>query len=576
MPLFNPTLPGLITASAIVVASSAPASIKSAAATAKGLYGEMIQICDGTADDVEIQAAIDAINATGNRASVQLLGDIFNCTAQLTAKSKVDVFGPAEIILTSVDAIHTIHWNNITDSLWKDITFRRQGVAAGNNRYCGYFTGTTDKTLELVNCKFYNECTGAVTGLHGIKMENSSSPTLLDCYSEGGVGTSGYCYGISIAYTSDPLLKRCTFQGGSGGANCKGVHMEADAAPELYGCIGTGGSGGTGCNGAWAGYSTNPTFVDCTLQGGSGGTYCTGILLMGETTAVLTNCRGYGGDGGNYCSGIVAGDAASPDLVGCLGVGGGGGIHCIGIGIEDSASPTLDGSIAESGYGGTACWAMRIRDATAATLTGCTSQPKKFNVQWNYDDADNGRFRPFATHPYQLVAISIQVKNTHAGETLDIGTSIGGHEIAQNISIAVADFVYFDLTRVELAGNAYLYATPSAAISDGDVTIWYVVVTNYATCYGMHIDTKGYLVVAGNTILSNGATDALYIASTAVATPNWKVTNSHIETLDPANQKSVNASGILNPAPVYLCTLIGALNNITPAAGTARGSNIEV
>ncbi len=54
-------LQGLLPGTALVVASDADAATKVAAQNLQITYGSLIQICDGTADDVQIQAAIDAV-----------------------------------------------------------------------------------------------------------------------------------------------------------------------------------------------------------------------------------------------------------------------------------------------------------------------------------------------------------------------------------------------------------------------------------------------------------------------------------------------------------------------------------
>ena len=55
----------LFGASALVVPNDAPVIIKRAALAGKALLGDRIQLCDGTADQVEIQAALDALVGLG-------------------------------------------------------------------------------------------------------------------------------------------------------------------------------------------------------------------------------------------------------------------------------------------------------------------------------------------------------------------------------------------------------------------------------------------------------------------------------------------------------------------------------
>ena len=55
---------GLLSADAVVFASNAPAMDRLMATAMKGVYGSRVQVCDGTADQVEIQAAVDAGHLT--------------------------------------------------------------------------------------------------------------------------------------------------------------------------------------------------------------------------------------------------------------------------------------------------------------------------------------------------------------------------------------------------------------------------------------------------------------------------------------------------------------------------------
>ncbi len=74
-----------ITPSVLVVPNNAPAIIKAAALMAKVVFGDRIQICDGVNDHVEIQAALDALPATGGE--VKLLDGTYNCEATINLDS---------------------------------------------------------------------------------------------------------------------------------------------------------------------------------------------------------------------------------------------------------------------------------------------------------------------------------------------------------------------------------------------------------------------------------------------------------------------------------------------------------
>ena len=52
---------GVAGVNALVVASDSPTLVKKAAGLAKVVYGDRIQICTGTNDEVKVQAAIDSL-----------------------------------------------------------------------------------------------------------------------------------------------------------------------------------------------------------------------------------------------------------------------------------------------------------------------------------------------------------------------------------------------------------------------------------------------------------------------------------------------------------------------------------
>jgi len=82
---------GLITSTALVISNDAPTAVKVAARLAKVVFGNRIQICDGTDDQVEIQAAIDALPAGGGK--VILLEGTFTLAASISIPSNLSLIG---------------------------------------------------------------------------------------------------------------------------------------------------------------------------------------------------------------------------------------------------------------------------------------------------------------------------------------------------------------------------------------------------------------------------------------------------------------------------------------------------
>lgn len=58
---------GLLSSDAVVIASDAPAMDRFMAKALESVYGDRIAVCDGTADQIEIQEAIDAFPTTGGK-----------------------------------------------------------------------------------------------------------------------------------------------------------------------------------------------------------------------------------------------------------------------------------------------------------------------------------------------------------------------------------------------------------------------------------------------------------------------------------------------------------------------------
>jgi hypothetical protein len=542
-------------------------------------------------------AGISDASAT-NHYQVRVSGDITE-TATITPVSYVDVIGPAEVTVTSNAAIDGVAFGNIISSFWFGVTVHRAGVASGT-RYAATFTSTPN-TVRLDQCRFYNDLTGAGS-CRGAIIQTSSSPILTDCLAVGGPGGT-LCYGWYVA-DSNPTMLRCDGYAGDGGENARGWVINGAATGTYIGCRGFGGSSAGTFNVGW--YITDTAsgeFHNCYGLGGSGGTYCYGWYILLNATPTFHNCYGLGGSGGWKAYGWGVYDSANPKFYGgygqggptgqysrgiyfegaaggrlneFTGIGGDGGEDAHGIYIGDTASPQLTACVGVPGGGGENNAGIYVGQASSATLTDCVGALNQVSKTFSYNSANNGRFQPYSGHPYQVVSLCIYVNTATPGATLDIGTSIGGSEVANNIDISAIGSVYADIVRVELTANSYLYATPSAVISNNSVKIWYTVTNNYEYNNAIYIQTIGYARIYGGSYTSNGASDACAIVDDACTTTNWILSGCSIETLDPANQESIIAEAACNPAPIYHCTLVGSTTNVTAAAGTAVGTNTQI
>jgi len=227
------------------------------------------------------------------------------------------------------------------------------------------------------------------------------------------------------------------------------------------------------------------------------------------------------------------------------------------------------------------CHGIVIWGSASPTITGCKSIG---GVISSHDTNFSESFQPYSDKPYMLLSIAVYVNTAQeSGATLKLGTTEGGDEIASGIPVDSIGWKFFDFNRVERAAGEYLYATvvdsggnPISVSSSDAIKIYYSVITNYADCYGLYLNTYSYARIEGGTFIGNGASEAIKFAGNSISAKNWLITNATIETLDPTNEYSVTADSSLTDAPIYNCVLVGGLLNVTPATGTEQGSNIQV
>ncbi len=94
--------PVLLGSTSIVLSNDAPGLVKWAARMAKFFFNARVQICDGTDDHLEIQAALDALPAGGGK--VVLLDGTFHLNAQVDLDSYQSIEGQGESTSVTTDA----------------------------------------------------------------------------------------------------------------------------------------------------------------------------------------------------------------------------------------------------------------------------------------------------------------------------------------------------------------------------------------------------------------------------------------------------------------------------------------
>ncbi len=509
---------GALGAAAWVIGNDAEADMKSYAEKLQAA-GYPVWVCSSADDNVDIQAAIAYVAASGTRGTVSLFGT-FECSATINAVSNVDVQGNNCTINVTINGVgDALSFNNITNSIWENINVYRDGNVGANSLIAAlHVTGNdTDETCIFRRCNFVNRTDTTVVGeglLVGIWVGHLSapSPVFYDVIGQGSANaTAGYLHvGIDVHILYDPVTG-------------------ALGRPKFYNCTGIGGAGGGPTTLSSPGW-------DITEANGAEFYYCVGIatsgrdgFLINDCSPLLVNTKGIAGpiaDG----AGIRTWVGGSPRLINCEGVSG--------------------TSVAGS-------YALLIDQQSAAIVDGFWGHPPMDGYQWYYDDANNGRFRPFDGTDWYIYSISIWVHAAQApGVTIDIGTTPGGSQIANNIPIDVADGLTFIWIPYYVAAGAYLYVTPSVPIPDGAVYIYYTPIYAVSASASLLMRTSEEAVVTNSHFLgcaSNGFGPALLITANGITYENWRVENCVLESIASTTVSCipVYSSGAISEIPVY-------------------------
>jgi hypothetical protein len=460
----------------VIAANDAPAHMK-----AQADY-----VCDGTADDVEIQAAFAAVAATGVRGSVSLVGT-FATSATINAVSNVDVSGPATITVTSNSNIHGVVFDGVTNAIWDGITINRAGTTNGSQIFAVQFTKTVDSTTKLHNCVVNNSVisTGSDCFAVGIYIGSgsgtfySTEPDVSGCVVTCSGNGAGGVYGMAIYHgMGEPKI-----------SNTEVITTAAGSAVYLTEWIGNAWLDNVTGRGFLNGFSTDGgsyTLTSCNFHAGAGSSSSAGIRLGNQGSGKIYNTNGYSYPA-QYSNGMTI--------------------------VADNEAYIEGGYFGPERHDQLKGWSV-----TAAVLP------------------DNGQFRPdFTEYSWSLAGIfTLYITGTNPGVTLDIGTTVGGNQIASAIDISaggVGKLLSVPISAHSLTAGAYLYATVSAVYT-GKIYVAYTASYDYLGCYGV-LATGG--VVNGKTTFKNsyimgavtGSDIAVYFNETK-ATNNLLFDNCYI------------------------------------------------
>lgn len=451
-----------------VVSSSAPA----------GLLAQADYITDGTADEVQINAAITAAAVTGG--SVSLIGPSFAAADAVYPLTNVSIYGNGSTITVTTTTVNraAMRLLNVTNVKVYDLTVIRAGVIAGGG--AADALNAVGSTGIFDNCVFQNTATGSDV--------------------KGFAATSG-------TYT----FTNVQFYGSNNATGSpNGVDVD-EPGP------------------------TTVTFNNTYSQGGtSTGNQAPAYEFGGSTIAVLNNVTGLAGSG--------AGLQGYSDA----------------LELDDSSFITVNGGrFYPSDTDTNLTFGVGVYNNNPSIITGAYIGPQKHAGQWDYDDANNGRFRTL-TGAAQLVGIDVFVTNAAgAGATLSLGTAAGGSQIVSGIPIDATGHqtVSFTKSNAVKIANAYWYATPSVPIADSDLSITYLEIVNKANTPAVYFGgTNNQVQIKDSTIQSSALSPAVWIpnAGRSIGGVNpWSIHDSLIEAF------STTQDAIHSPAGVFDADLKG-------------------
>lgn len=511
-------------ASAVVIGADAPAEIIQAAGVLKKVMGDLIQICDGIADNIQIELAQDTVEATGVRGAVQLVGS-FNTTAQLTGRKNVDVHGPTTITCTSNSNIHALKFDGsstaISNAVWRDIEIIRTGTTTGARINAVWFYGDIEPSVKMLNCTI--TATMATTG----------SDMFVSAIFMGAGVPGSY-------YTTEPTIDNCTLSASN--SSTGGVHA-------LCNYVGKGSP------------DISNTTVTASAPGGGSGN----AVYLTEWTGKVryTNITGYGYKNGfRMDGGIVCANGCN------FYCGAGAGGNDAGIMLGNAGAGTINNC---NGYSADVAYThgMTVAENNDVVVNGGYYGPKMNDVLQYWDltadttqaDGNNGRIGPndtsFAWCLYRQINVYTSASNP--GITLNVGTTPGNNDIVSGADIsggAGAQFALPILANATIAAGGYLYLTMSGAYT-GTFVLGFTAVHDYNSCRGVLIaagpDYGKTRIRGAHTVSAYQANSVSVYFNNTPATTGIMFENCYIEALGVA--AAAYADNAFSTCPFKFCTL---------------------
>jgi len=509
-------LMGSLGATCFVVASDTKTEVKDFAQLLEHL-GYPVRVCDGTDDQVQIQAAIDALPAAGGR--VVCLEGNYNLTGAITLSDNTEFIMLGTVQVTG--AIQAIE--NADPSGGNSNIVIRGGVWDGN------YTGATGNYVILLD----NVDDARIEGVW-VKDSYRHSIGIIDCNRIQIVNCKVYNYGddgIALFGSNDVTISGLTAETGrsaTGTSSC--IEIEDDAAAPYVGCTKV---TITGCvlNNGGIGYGvsiavnndtpsteitiTGNTIRNCamaiTVNGGAGSNYAENLAIIGNTLSDSTDTN----YGQIYFTGNVRGVTITGNV---LESGAMSGVYLYGSNIKNVA---VDGNVIANHQGN----GVYLRDVIECVISNNIFRNNSLNGAGNYyivrlrntsgtvvegnvatDDQgthtqtvgvveDNGAdyntiinndLRGCITDPLTVIG-----ENSHASSNLGT-TMIDEAKVILGKNESGSDLVAGDVVSVKASASGNRFTVPTA---DGDDKVLGMLTEN------INDNSWGYVKVLGKTTI---------------------------------------------------------------------------
>lgn len=464
-------------------------------------------------DYSSLSKALELItDASANNIYTICVDGYIDDTGNIIPKSYVNVIGNNATIYMNRSSTSTgINFINVVNSYWSGLYIICSDYVAS----AVSISGTTDRTVLIDNCVF------------------EQSPAIGDNR-----------HGIYIGIGASATIKNCTIHGSSGWSS-KGIFCE-NGEMDVY---------------------------DSYIVGGSAG-HGRGIDIAGDGSGLIKNCIIEGGTGtsvtyGGYNIGMVMNTTGNWDIQDTVIKGG-----------YERASNAIYFSMGGAkfknctfcnGYGYNDIYACNIIGSASLKFKDCKITYPLISGSFSYVGAGYDII-PIPGSPSFIDYVYVSVTVAGApGSTLNIGTTDGGGEIAENIPIGTTGATHFAITKRSVLLGSSIYFKPTD--TNARYLVYYTCGYNENYCSALYLNTKGDPEFVNTAFESNMASTTCIIYN---STKLYKFINCNFRRADDTKAEVIwfdNLATATN-VPIYGCFIGGGCSKLTSFAPNANNTGI--